>query len=312
MYKHSLSGHHYDNPCGHTMNKIEFKPLALSAREEYMRYYFAAEERASDYSFINLWGWHDERRYEIAFCENLCWIRLTKNEPHEMWAPVGDWEGVNWKSVLGKLFPEGAAFSRVPEKLARILEGNLGSSIEVNDQRSEWEYLYSANEHINLSGNRFHSKKNLLNQFLKYSPVYEEINNVNIGEIKVFQNEWCRRKNCAKSSGLMAENAAIERVLSDWDSLPGIMGGLLRINGKLAAYTIAEDIGDGTVIIHFEKGQDSYKGVYQGINQIFLVNSGKFSLVNREQDMGLSGLRQAKLTYNPVDYIRKYKVKWKG
>jgi len=85
--------------------KLEFKPLALSLRGEYSSYFCAAQERASDYSFINLWGWDDERRYETAFCEGLYWIRLTKNEPFEMWAPVGDWSGVNWKDILGKLFP---------------------------------------------------------------------------------------------------------------------------------------------------------------------------------------------------------------
>jgi hypothetical protein len=147
---------------------------------------------------------------------------------------------------------------------------------------------------------------------LKYGPEYERILSENMGEIIEFQREWCAVKDCASSDGLMAENGAITRVLSDWENLPGIIGGAIRIGGVIAAYTIAEDIGDGTVIIHFEKGLDSYKGVYQGINQIFLTNSPDFSLVNREQDMGLPGLRQAKLTYNPSGFIKKYTVKWKG
>jgi hypothetical protein len=290
---------------------LEFKPLALSLREEYSNYFFAAEERASDYSFINIWGWNDERKYETALLENLYWIRLTRNEPFEMWAPVGDWR-VDWKNILKKLFPEGAVFSRVPEKLTGILQEKLGFGVEIKVQRTEWEYLYSAKELIELTGNRFHSKKNLLNKFLTYGSVYEEITLENIAEIMLFQSEWCKQKNCEEYKGLMAENIAIKRVLSDWENLPGIIGGAVRINGKIIAYTIAEDLGDGTVIIHFEKGLDSYKGVYQGINQIFLKNSSKFNLVNREQDMGLPGLQQAKRTYNPVDYIRKYIVIWKG
>ena len=111
----------------------------------------------------------------------------------------------------------------------------------------------------------------------------------------------------------MAESIATIRVLSDWEKLRGIMGGALRIDGKIVAYVIAEDLGDGTVIIHFEKGFyfDKYKGVYQGINQIFLKNSKEFILVNREQDMGIEGLRQAKMTYNPTGFIKKHIVKWK-
>jgi hypothetical protein len=292
---------------------LEFEPLALSLRDEYARYYYAQEERASDYSFINLWAWEEERRYEIAFYEGLCWIRLLKNQPFAMWAPIGDWLDKNWKDLLSRLFPEGAIFSRVPEKLAQVLLEELGDKIEVKEERSEWEYIYSAEELVNLSGNRFHRKRNLLSQFLKYSPVYEEINSENIEEIMVLQSEQ-KLKDRDKLKMLMDENAAIKRVLSEWESLRGIMGGALRIDGKLVAYTVAEDLGDGTVIIHFEKGfyLDSYKGVYQGINQIFLRNSGKFSLVNREQDMGFLGLRKAKMTYNPLRFIKKYLVKWKG
>ena len=292
---------------------LEFSPLALSLRGKYSDYFYAAQERASDYSFINLWAWNDARRYETAFYENLYWIRLTKSEPFEMWSPMGDWSNRDWKDILRRLFPEGAVFKRVPDKLAGILQEQLGGMIEVSDQRSEWEYLYSAKELIDLSGNRFHSKKNLLYQFLKYNPVYEEINSENVEEIRTFQREWCKYKNCDEFNGLMAENIAAIRILSDWERLSGIIGGALRIDGKLVAYVIAEDIGDGTVIIHFEKGFyfDKYKGVYQGINQIFLQNSKEYNLVNREQDMGIEGLRQAKMTYNPTGFIKKHIVKWK-
>ena len=291
---------------------LDFKPLALSSRDEYLRYFLAAEERVADCSFINLWAWDHERRYETAFCEDLCWIRLTKNEPFEMWTPLGVWSNKNWKDILGKLFPEGAVFNRAPEKLAQVLQENLGDAIEVIEERSQWEYIYSANELINLSGNRFHKKKNLLNQFLKYSPVYEEMNRENIEELKEFY-ERRRSRGSVKHDGDLDEDTATIRILSDWEKLPGIMGGVLRVDGKLVAYTVAEDLGDGTVIIHFEKGfhLDSYKGVYQGINQMFLKNSG-FNLVNREQDMGLKGLRQAKMTYNPIGFIKKYTVKWNG
>jgi len=293
---------------------INFKTLALSLRDEYLNNFYATEERASDYSFINLWAWNDERCHEIAFHDGLCWIRLTASEPFEMWAPIGNWFGKNWKDILGRLFPEGNKFCRVPEKLTLALKEKLGDMIEINEERSEWEYIYSAKELINLSGNRFHSKKNLLRQFLKYNPVYEEINSENIGEIMVLQSER-KPEDQDKLRGDLDENIALKRVLSNWDRLPGIMGGVLRIDGKIVAYTIAEDIGNGTLIIHFEKGfyLDLYKGVYQGINQIFLKNSGgKFSLVNREQDMGHDGLRQAKMTYNPIGFIRKYTVRWKG
>ena len=66
------------------------------------------------------------------------------------------------------------------------------------------------------------------------------------------------------------------------------------------------------MVIHFEKGLDSYKGVYQAINQQFLANTSGFEIVNREQDMGSPGIRQAKESYNPVGFLKKYKVRWQG
>lgn len=77
----------------------------------------------------------------------------------------------------------------------------------------------------------------------------------------------------------------------------------------MVAYTVSEPLAPDSLLIHFEKGDAEYKGVYQAINQIFLARQGKgFMRVNREQDLGDKGLRKAKLSYHPVDYSRKYNV----
>jgi hypothetical protein len=81
----------------------------------------------------------------------------------------------------------------------------------------------------------------------------------------------------------------------------------------MVGYTIAEDLGDRTVVIHFEKGIDRYKGVYQAVNQMFLAhNAQRFDTVNREQDMGMPGLRRAKETYHPVRFLKKYLIRLRG
>ncbi|MDR3265787.1 MAG: phosphatidylglycerol lysyltransferase domain-containing protein, partial [Synergistaceae bacterium] len=133
-----------------------------------------------------------------------------------------------------------------------------------------------------------------------------------IDGIRAMQTEWCEWRGCEESPGLVAENIAIARVLQEWEKLPGLLGGWLAVDGKIVAYTIAEDLGDGTVVIHFEKGLDSYKGVYQAINQMFLAGAEGFSVVNREQDMGSDGIRQAKESYGPAGFLKKYKIRWLG
>jgi hypothetical protein len=87
------------------------------------------------------------------------------------------------------------------------------------------------------------------------------------------------------------------------------MGGAILVDQKMVAYTVAEKTSEDTLIIHFEKGDPEYKGVYQAINQMFFEHSGKnCATVNREQDLDDEGLRKAKLSYNPVGFPTKYDV----
>jgi len=214
---------------------------------------------------------------------------------------------------MSELFAPGTVFERTPGVLADIWAKRLREHVRLEDQRSEWEYLYSHKAMASLSGNKMHKKKNLVNQFAKlYDYVYAPVCPNSIGVIREMQQEWCEWQGCEESPGLMAENIAIARVLDQWENLPGILGGSLSVGHKTIAYTVAEDLGNGVVVIHFEKGLDSYKGVYQAINQMFLADTPGFDIVNREQDMGFPGIRQAKESYNPVGFLKKYRVHWLG
>ena len=103
------------------------------------------------------------------------------------------------------------------------------------------------------------------------------------------------------------------KIFKNWDQFTGTLGGAILVDGAMVAYTVAEGLTNDTVVIHFEKGDTQYKGVYQPINQMFLANSaGRFSRVNREQDLGDPGLRKAKLSYHPVEFLQKYRVTVKG
>ncbi|MCP4630647.1 MAG: DUF2156 domain-containing protein [bacterium] len=89
----------------------------------------------------------------------------------------------------------------------------------------------------------------------------------------------------------------------------GVQAGAIMMNGAMAADTVAERLTPESIVIHFEKGDTRYKGIYQAINQMFPANSAtQFALVNREQDLNDEGLRKAKLSYHPVEFINKYRV----
>lgn len=292
---------------------MDFAPLSLDSQREYRALLSATPEKASDYSFVNLWAWNAYRAYEVALARGLAWLRL--NRPDEvLWGPVGDWTAVDWKRALPEEFPQGAVFERVSPFLATLWDQALPGQIEIEPQRSEWEYVYSLRDLVDLPGNRFHKKKNLLNQFLKSADWrFEPLGPETIQEAMSMQADWCTWRNCAGSEGLAAENEAISRTLADWDALPGLTGGVIRVRGQIAAYTVAEAITGDTLVIHFEKGNPEIKGIYQAVNQLFLERMGSgFAWVNREQDMGDEGLRQAKMSYNPSHFVEKVRVRFRG
>ena len=292
---------------------MDFAPLSLGFQREYRALLSATPEKASDYSFVNLWAWHAYRGYEVALACGLAWVRLSRPEA-VLWAPVGDWTAVDWGRVLPDEFPEGAIFERVPPLLVSLWEQALPGQIQSEPQRSEWEYVYSLEDLVDLPGNRFHKKKNLLNQFLKSSEwSFEPLGPETIREVLAMQADWCAWKDCAGSEGLAAENEAISRTLDGWDALGGLTGGVIRVDGRIAAYTVAEAFTGDTLVIHFEKGNPEIKGIYQAINQVFLDRMGSgFVWVNREQDMGDEGLRQAKMSYNPSRFVEKFRVRFLG
>ena len=175
-------------------------------------------------------------------------------------------------------------------------------------------YVYSVSDLIDLKGNRFHKKKNLLAQFVKkYDYAYVPFEPKLIEQAMAMQEDWCTWRDCESSDILSAENKSISRIFKSWDQLSGTLGGAILVDGVMAAYTVAEALTNETVVIHFEKGDTQYKGIYQAINQMFIAHSaGHFRLVNREQDLNDEGLRKSKLSYNPLEFMRKSRVTFKG
>ena len=288
---------------------LTFEPISLNQQDAYAGMLACCPQPSSDYSFINLWAWADEYGLIWAWENDLVWIQQTLPEPVN-WAPVGDWNEAEWSDLLSRNFTGETVFTRVPEKLTELWKERAGEGrIVFEPLRGQWDYLYAAADLIALKGNRYHKKKNLLNQFLStYIYSYEPLGPEMTQKALALQTDWCTWRDCEASNMLSAENRVIEKVLKNWSSLKGLTGGALLVGDAIVAYTVAEMLGDKTLVIHFEKGNPDYKGVYQAINQMFLERFGSPDiLVNREQDLDDEGLRKAKLSYHPLDYLKKFR-----
>jgi uncharacterized protein len=288
---------------------LQFEPIQMERQANYFEYLDASPEKASDYSFLNLWSWADAYGLTWAWTPELVWIRQSR--PVETyWAPVGDWKSVDWTEILRRHISTKTSFGRVPETLLHIWQQVPGLDCDAQPSRGHWDYLYSVTDLVDLKGNKFHKKKNLLNQFNKrYDHQYIPLNVDNIHQTIDMQENWCTWRDCASQAALDSENQAISNVLNNWQSFHRLMGGAIMVDTDMAAYTVAERLSDDTLVIHFEKGDHTFKGIYQAINQMFLENQAEgFSMVNREQDLDSEGLRKAKLSYNPVTFLKKFDV----
>lgn len=290
------------------MTALSFEPIRLEQQGDYAQMLAATPLAPSDYSFTNLWGWAEEYDLEWAWSDGLVWIRQQQPIP-AYWAPMGDWNAAVWPSLLDG-FEHGARFIRVPEKLQANWLAQCPKNLRVNETRGQWDYVYLASDLVNLSGNRYHKKKNLVNQFKrKYDYTYLPMNAEMVAKALDMQSDWCIWRDCEADESLAAENRVIERILDRWEALDGLTGGAVLVADQLACYTIAEAMADNQLIIHFEKGDPEFKGSYQAISQLFLAHEAQGdTYVNREQDLDNKGLRKAKMSYHPVDFIRKNEV----
>lgn len=286
---------------------FDFTEITLDRQADYQARLQATPQVSSDYSFVNLWAWAEEYGLSWAWDEELVWIR-QKKPTLAYWAPVGPWPTIDWRRMRPCL--QGLSFIRLPEPLA-LLMAHAYPSARIRTTRDHWDYLYAVKELVALAGTRFHAKLNLLHQFQKsYLWRYQPLDAGLIEMVLAMQSQWCAWRNCEDSADLAAEDRVIAKALRSFPHFPTLLGGALLVDAQVVAFTVAEPLSADTLVIHFEKGMGSYKGVYQAMNQQFLATQTGFTLVNREQDLGHEGLRKAKLSYNPVAFLRKYELLW--
>jgi hypothetical protein len=188
-----------------------------------------------------------------------------------------------------------------------MVEGLKTNGIKVELDRGQCDYVYLTQDLIELKGRKYHRKRNHIKQFQeKYSSQCIPLTPEWISQCLQLETEWCDLRHCEASPGLLNESLAIKETFSHFGEL-GVKGGAILINGKVEAFTLGDPLNPETVVIHIEKANPAYEGLYPTINQAFLEQrwSGT-TYVNREQDLGEEGLRKAKESYFPHHLVNKY------
>jgi hypothetical protein len=212
------------------------------------------------------------------------------------------------RDTLESLFAGHGYWKNSPEAVYESSRQQLESwGITVNEDRDNFDYLYYRSDLAELAGKKFHKKRNLVHQFVHtYSYEQKPLTAALIPEAMEVLEQWRQDKAFLQDGG-NGDYVAAREALERFDSL-ALRGYLYFADGKPAAYCLGESIAKGKMFaIHFEKGIDHYKGIYQFMNQAFAASLPRFfSYFNREQDLGDEGLRQAKMTYRPCGFVKKY------
>lgn len=255
-------------------------------------------EGISEFAFANIYLFKDVHNYRISKLDDNLFIILgkDKNSPFFM-LPFGLPE----KSILQTLMQDHSSIKAATENQAKVFEG-LGFT--VTEDRDNFDYLYSREELAELAGRKYHKKKNLVNAFINNynyegKPLLEEY----IPEAIQVLEAW--RNGRDNPGDYKANKEALEK-----SETLQLCGGIYYVEGEPAAFTLGEELARGeSFVIHFEKALGKFKGIYQFVNQCFAsILPEKYKYINREQDLGDPGLRQAKMSYRPVGFVKKYRV----
>lgn len=201
-------------------------------------------------------------------------------------------------------------FGGVTKQQADIINSIYGGRFEFAKNRDYFEYIYETEKLATLAGRKLHSKRNHINRFeASYNYTFEPINSENINDAFTVSDEWYNENSGAES--LDYERAAIKKSIDNFDIL-NFKGAVIKIDGKPVAMTMGEPISDKAFVVHFEKALSGYEGLYVAINCYFARTLTDYLYINREEDMGIEGLRRAKLSYKPAILLEQYEGRLNG
>lgn len=298
------------------MSNINLKKLSCADKNVFDKYFGSRYCESAEYTFTNLYMWREMLNLQWAVEDDVLYIFSANEKYFSAWQPIGSQDKM--QDTITKILRVGKEnrgekqfrFVDVEKIFADELEKYPHAKFNITAERDDFDYVYLAQDLINLSGRKFHGKKNHLNSFrkeypdAKYLPITEEI----IPQCREELNIWSETHKRANPDDpfIGYEQAAIYEIFDHFDAFK-LKGGAILIDDKVVAFTFGEKLNSDTAVIHVEKAEPNIRGIYVAINQAFVAHEWSDMIyINREEDMGIEGLRQAKESYRPVKMIEKF------
>lgn len=298
------------------MSFDDFKKVTIDEKEMFDKVYGKYPPLHSDLLLTTMVSWDGYCSYRYLMVDGCLLVSNTQNGDSYFRPPIGprnDEIATEYSHLAKREGGDHPLSLFTPRDTDWYQE--LFPKLEFFSHRNYFEYVYRASDLADLPGKEFAKIRNKVNRFHReHSFTIESIDDQNMDEVNCLLHRWCLWKNCGEDRLLQNEKIALLRSMEHFTEL-GLKGIAIRIEDRLQGVSIYEDMGNDTAVVHYEKAIPDFKGIYQVINQEMakrLANEG-FEYINRQSDMGIEGLRDAKLNYNPhhmveVSHVPKEKM----
>ena len=282
---------------------MTFHQLTLNDREAMQAMMLHAGRRNCNYTFANLVGWQFWYYTEVCVRENAVVLRYTFDGQRAYMVCTAEELSLELTEALlddsnGDLTLIGLEDSQVPQL-------QTSHSISVEPVRNQYDYIYRRTDLAELHGSHLNAKRNHIHRFraehpdFEYRPLTPEL----FDECRRLTEIWQEDKNVSVNVNvnvsITAERRVMETIFSNWDAL-GMIGGSIFVDGRMVAFTYGAAVTTDTFDVCVEKADRHVEGAFAIINQQFAEHlPEQYIYLNREEDMGIPGLRQAKLSYHP-------------
>lgn len=294
---------------------MDFKKLTLEDKQLFNKYLNPYKFLSCEYSFTTLYIWKDACDIQYAIYKGSLIIKKKDFEGNYYFMQPLGYKEEDLKELLKCLLQYQKEnnmkyiFKDLEEDFAEKIKSfyKEEQNVYIKEDRDNFDYLYEADKLIKLSGKKLHGKKNHYNSFVKnYDYEVKEITDGKIIDDVINATEKWFRENNNNDKMLYYETAAIKEIVQNI-SLFNLKGIAVYVDNQVVAFSLGEKLNDKLAVIHIEKGDMNYKGVYSFINKTFIdMCFSDVKIINREQDLGIEGLRKAKLSYYPFKLEKKF------
>lgn len=289
---------------------LTFRDLTLADRRTVESYTLRADTRNCDLAFANMFCWRDVYRPQLAVADGFLLIKFRVGGSGRVgyMQPLGDGD---FSSVVPLLAADARSHGQRLRIIGLTAEGcaavrRCGEFAFVS-RRAEEDYIYRAADLRTLAGRRYQPKRNHINRFVQsYDYRYAALEPSMFDECMRLEGVWRSEHTSSGDDALTAEQQAMQEAFAHFGEL-GLRGGCIYVGDRMVAFTYGSAIDRRTFCIHIEKADTCYEGAFTMINRLFAESLPEsFEWINREEDLGLPGLRRSKLSYHPAQLLHKY------